>query len=239
LRFDLPGNAQSYFAKLHYGVGWGEIFKNLLSFRLPILSAMTEVHAIQKLNALNIPTTPLVAYGRQGGNPARIRSFVITEDLGDIISLETFCADWLRNSPDLRLKRKLIMAVANLARTFHDNGMNHRDFYICHICLDKRLLAAGEIYLYLIDLHRVGIRYQITESARMKDMAALYWSALDIGLTSRDLLRFVRIYRQHPLEHIVSTELKFWEKVADRANALYIKFHDKPPQRLFRFGVRK
>jgi heptose I phosphotransferase len=235
LRFDLLG--KSYFAKLHSGVGWGEIFKNLLSLRLPILSAMTEVHAIQKLNALDIPTTPLVAYGSRGSNPARIRSFVITEDLGDIVSLETFCADWQNNPPDLRLKRRLIRAVAKLARTFHDNGMNHRDFYICHLCLDKNRLAAGEIYLYLIDLHRVGIRDTITTSARMKDMAALYWSALDIGLTSRDCLRFLKVYRQQPLSRTFGTESDFWQKVATRASQLYIKFHGRPPQHLYRMGA--
>jgi lipopolysaccharide core heptose(I) kinase len=239
LRFGLPGKLpeKSLFAKLHYGVGWGEIFKNLLSLRLPILSAMTEVRAIQKLDALNIPTTPLVAYGKKGCNPAAIRSFVITEDLGDIVSLETFCADWKVNPPPLKFKRDLIKAVANLARAFHDNGMNHRDFYICHICLDSKRLAAGEIYLYLIDLHRVGIRETITSNARMKDMAALYWSALDIGLTGRDYLRFLKVYRQQPLSQTFDTELDFWEKVATRAKQLYIKFHHRPPQNLYRIGA--
>lgn len=239
LRFDLSvkSSTRSFFAKLHSGVGWGEIFKNLLSFRLPILSAMTEVHAIQKLNTLGIPTTQLVAYGSRGCNPARVRSFVITEDLGDIVSLETFCADWQSNPPDLRLKRKLIRSVAKLARTLHDNGMNHRDFYICHLCLDQKRLTAGEVYLYLIDLHRVGIRDVITPSARMKDMAALYFSALDIGLTGRDYLRFLRVYRQQRLSRIFDSELDFWQKVTTRARQLYIKFHGRPPQHLFRMGA--
>lgn len=226
LRFQLLG--KSYFAKLHEGVGWAEIFKNLLTLRLPILSAMTEVRAIQKLNQLGIPTTPLVAYGVRGSNPARLRSFVVTEDLGDIISLETLCADWQNNPPDVRFKRRLIVAVAKLARTLHNNGLNHRDFYICHFCLDQKRLAADEIHLYLIDLHRVGIHKKIPTNARMKDMAALYFSAMVVGLTERDLLRFLHSY-SGDLHHQVKDEARFWQVVTTRARKLYLKFHGKMP----------
>jgi len=223
LRFELLG--KSYFAKLHSGVGWGEIFKNLLTLRLPILSAMAEVHAIRKLNELGIPTTPLVAYGCRGISPASLQSFVITEDLGDIISLETLCADWKKNPPDARLKRRLIVAVAKIARVFHGNGLNHRDFYICHFCLDKQRLISDEICLYLIDLHRVGIRNKIRPDAGMKDMAALYFSTLDAGLSKRDYLRFLWAYRQRPLHEVLSSEHNFWDKVEKRAIQLYLKYH--------------
>jgi len=227
LRFELLG--KSYFAKLHSGVGWREIFKNLLTLRLPILSAMAEVHAIRKLNELGMPTTPLVAYGCRGISPASLQSFVITEDLGDIISLETLCADWKNNPPDARFKRRLIVAVAKIARTLHGNGLNHRDFYICHFCLDKQRLISGEIYLYLIDLHRVGIRGKIRPDDRMKDMAALYFSAMDAGLSKRDYLIFLCTYRQRPLHEVLSSESNFWEKVEKRAIQLYLKYHGNIP----------
>jgi heptose I phosphotransferase len=226
LRFQLLG--KSYFAKLHEGVGWGEIFKNLLTLRMPILGAMTEVRAILKLNQLGIPTTPLVAYGVRGCSPASLRSFVVTEDLGDIISLETLCADWSKNPPDERFKRRLIIAVAKLARIFHNNGLHHRDFYICHFCLNKKRMAADEIYLYLIDLHRVGIHQELSANARLKDMAALYWSALDIGLTRRDVLRFLHHYCGE-LHHSFKDEVDFWHAVSARARQLYLKFHGKMP----------
>lgn len=237
---DVPGRrtiqvklaGESYFIKQHFGVGWAEIIKNLLSLKSPIVSARTEWQAIQKLNAIGIPTTPLVAYGERGCSPAAIESFVLTKDLGDIVSLETLCADWPNSPPDARFKRQLIMAVARIARTLHDNGMNHRDFYICHFCLDKKRLAAGEVYLYLIDLHRVGMRSQIQSSARMKDMAALYFSAMDIGLTRRDYLRFLRAYRQQPLAVTFASERGFWQKVSIRAQQLYLKFHKVMPQEL-------
>ncbi|MDP2246621.1 MAG: lipopolysaccharide core heptose(I) kinase RfaP [Nitrosomonadales bacterium] len=230
IRVELQG--KSYFVKQHFGVGWPEIFKNLLSAKWPILTAETEWSAIQKLDEVGIPTTPAVAYGVRGANPATLQSFLITEDLGDIISLETLCADWKINPPDRRFKRHLLIKVAELARKLHDGGMNHRDFYICHICLDNAKLAQGEIYLYLIDLHRVGIRPVIASSDRMKDMAALYFSAMEAGLSKRDYLRVLRHYRQMPLRRIFKEELDFWCKVSVRAAKLYQKFHGKMPETL-------
>jgi heptose I phosphotransferase len=225
IRVNLGGD--SYFIKKHFGVGLKEIFKNLLTGRPPILGADTEWRAIHKLSELGIATTPAVAYASRGGNPARRRSFVVTRDLGDIVSLEDFCRDWAAEPPDFKLKRNIIKAVADIARRLHDNGLNHRDFYICHFCLDKVRLAQGEILLYLLDLHRVGIRHVIPPTAHMKDIAALYFSALDAGLSRRDHLRFLRLYRGSL--RTLEDERPFWRRVDARARKLYHKFHGRWP----------
>lgn len=227
LRFEL--NGQSYFAKLHFGVGWREIFKNLLAMRLPVISARTEWNSIQRLEKLGIATTPAMAYGCRGNSPATLRSFIITKDLGNIVSLEDYCRDWPTNPPRLTLKRKLLHRVAEVARGIHDHGLNHRDFYICHLCLDKHKLEADEILLYLIDLHRMQVHSTTPSSARMKDIAALYFSALDIGLTKGDCLRFLRIYRGMRLHDLFRNEHTFWTRVDHRARKLYYKFHGRRP----------
>lgn len=234
LRVTLAG--RSYFAKLHYGVGWGEIFKNLVTLRLPVVSASTEWEAIRRLDELGIPTTPAAAYGCRGVSPAALRSFILTEDLGDIVSLEDYCRDWPRNPPQPALRRRLLAAVADVARGIHEHGLNHRDFYICHLCLDGGRLAAGEVRLYLIDLHRMQSRRATPPTARMKDMAALYFSALDIGLTRRDCLRFVRRYFDAPLAQSLRGRLGFWRRVDRRARKLYHKFHGRWPVTPFDAG---
>lgn len=234
---DVPGRrtiktelaGQSYFIKQHFGVGWKEIFKNLASLRLPVVSAITEWKAIHALERIGIHTTPAVAYGERGCSPASRQSFLMTKDLGDITSLETLGFAWQKDRPDPRFKRHLINAVAALARKLHESGMNHRDFYICHICLDNQRLAQGDIYLYLIDLHRVGIRQRIRKADRLKDIAALYFSAMDIGLTRRDFLRFLRVYRQQSLKDIFLEEAGFWQRVQQRAGRLFFKFHGVVP----------
>ncbi len=106
LRFELQG--RGYFLKLHWGVGWGEIFKNLASGRLPVLGAGPEWRALQRLPKLGIETMRLEAYGREGWNPARQRSFVVTRELESTVSLERYCADWKQNPPEPRRKWRLI-----------------------------------------------------------------------------------------------------------------------------------
>lgn len=234
---DVPGRktirvtlgGQSYFIKQHFGVGWGEIFKNLLSFKWPIVSASTEKQAIEKLGSIGIATTPLAGFGSRGCSPASMQSFLITRDLGNIISLEDLALQWAINPPGADFKRRLLLAVARLAGRLHDSGLNHRDFYICHICLDLDQLQQDNIHLYLIDLHRMGIRETIGPRDRMKDMAALYFSAMGAGLSPRDYLRFLRVYRGKSLRRVWREELAFWQQVQARAVQLYIKLHKVEP----------
>lgn len=217
LQFSL--NGQSYFIKQHFGVGWAEIVKNLLSFKKPILSALTEVYAIQQLDALGIATTPLVAYGQRGANPATLQSFVVTADLGEIVSLEDYCADWIQHPPTTSHKQALIIALARLAATLHGAGLCHRDFYLCHFVLKKSELAQGLVNLYLIDLHRVLPGQSPHGNAVMKDIASLLFSSRDAGFDESDWT----LFKQHYLPQSPA----FWSKARERADKLYAKFHSR------------
>jgi UDP-glucose:(heptosyl)LPS alpha-1,3-glucosyltransferase/heptose I phosphotransferase len=209
-------DGKSYFIKQHFGVGWLEIFKNLLSLKLPILGAITEVTAIRKLGDIGIATTPLVAYGQRGRNPATLQSFVITEDLGDIISLEDLCADWQENPPSSAFKQQLIISIAQLAAKLHGAGICHRDFYLCHLVLKRTELAQGQVDLILIDLHRMLLGQSSHGSTVMKDIAGLFFSAMDCGLNADDFILFKHYY-------LSQTDV-FWMNVEQRANKLYAKF---------------
>lgn len=223
LRFEMSG--RGYFIKTHSGVGWREIFKELSQGRLPILGAENEYQAIKRLPQIDIDTMTFAGYGKRGWNPARQESFVITEALDNRESLEDFCAKWPQSPPDFRLKKMLIEKVAGIARNLHENGLNHRDLYICHFLLEtERLpefLAGGEIRLELIDLHRMQSRQKTPLRWSVKDIAALHFSSMDIGLTKRDLYRFIRYYSNKPLRQQLNEESLFWRRVQKRANRLY------------------
>jgi len=216
LRFELGG--VGYFLKLHWGVGWREIFKNLFSLRLPVLGARNEWLAIQRLEQLAVETMQLAGYGEEGLNPARRRSFVITRELADTVSLEDYCVDWVTRPPDPALKRSLIRRVAEMTARLHAHGMNHRDLYICHFLLQMPWSGPQQpLHLYLIDLHRVQIRAAIPRRWRVKDLAALYFSALHIGLSRRDLYRFIRCYTGAPLATALGDDDTLWRDVEQRA----------------------
>jgi len=223
LRFILGG--RGYFVKLHFGVGWREIFKNLLYGRLPVLGASHEWQAIRRLEILGIDTMRLVGYGQRGKNPARQESFVITEELGNTVSLEDLSRDWRNMPPDPVFKRALIQRVADISRILHSNGVNHRDFYICHFLFERSETDEEKKgfppRLYVIDLHRTQLRRQTPKRWMIKDLAGLFFSSLDIGLTSRDFYRFLKCYRKRPLRSILCEEESFWRRVTHRAVDLY------------------
>jgi len=205
LRTELAGRA--FFVKIHRGVGWAEIAKNLVSLRLPVLGAANEWQAINRLSEHGVDTMRAVAYGTRGANPARQHSFLITEELAPTISLEDYCRDWPTQPPSPALKRAMIRRVAEMARNMHACGVNHRDFYLCHFLLHcQPEPTPATLKLSLIDLHRAQCRAHTPRRWRDKDLAALYFSALHIGLTRRDFLRFLQTYFAQPLRTILQCE---------------------------------
>lgn len=231
LRFEL--NANYYFAKIHHGVGWLEIFKNLVTLKKPVLGAMDEWRALNKLRSLGIDTLTVVACATRGKNPASMQSFIITRALQNTTSLEDYCRDWPHNPPTRKLKRALLKKVATVSRLLHDNGVNHRDYYICHFLLDNASVQEncedGEPRLYLIDLHRAQVRPNIPVRWRVKDISGLLFSAMNIGLTSRDLARFMMTYSGKSLRRTVIEDNGFWLSVLKRANKMYLEGNDHLP----------
>ncbi len=219
LRVKLGDN--NYFIKKHTGVGWREIFKNLLQLKKPVLGARNERLAIEKLDKIGIAVPKVIAYGEQGSNPARRRSFVLLQELAPVISLEQLAERWRATPPSPVFKRQLIKEVARIARLMHENGVNHRDFYICHFLLDISAANEKQPTLYLIDLHRAEIRQHLPERWIIKDLAGLYFSSINSGLTRRDYLRFIQQYRNMSLREITARENNRWRKVKLRGERLY------------------
>ncbi len=219
--FQFALNGKSYFAKLHSGVGWLEIIKNLLTLKMPIIGARNEWEAIHRLQELNIATMNAVAYGERGWNPASRESFIVTEELTDTVSLEDYCKQWQESPADRRIKRKLIEKVAAIASNLHKNGICHRDFYLCHFLLHEG--AEPFPKLSLIDLHRALVRKNLAQRWVIKDIAGLLYSAKTIGLSDRDMLRFMRHYQGKNLRSALSEQRQFWQEVKQRAEAMFEK----------------
>tara|TARA_R110001606_G_scaffold399282_1_gene583447 strand:+ start:52794 stop:53609 length:816 start_codon:yes stop_codon:yes gene_type:complete len=226
LRTEVAG--QGYFVKIHRGVGWAEILKNWLTLKRPVLGADQEWKAIGVLTAAGVPTMTAVAFGERGVNPANLHSFIITEELAPTVSLEDFSQDWLVNPAPPTLKRALIIEVARMTRNMHGAGVNHRDCYICHFLLHTdRQPTAENFKLSLIDLHRAQIRNKVPRRWRDKDLAGLYFSALNIGLTRRDKLRFLREYFARPLRQVLSDESALLAMLEAKAGLLQARFERK------------
>ena len=64
-------NNESYFVKYHKGVGWKEIFKNIIQFKKPVLGAKQEWDALNKLKFCGINCPEPLAYYSKGINPSK------------------------------------------------------------------------------------------------------------------------------------------------------------------------
>jgi heptose I phosphotransferase len=227
LRIELDG--RPFFLKSHRGVGWGEIVKNLLQGRLPIVGAGSEYRAITALESAGVETLSIAAFASRGANPARRRSMILTDELVSTVSLEDFCAPWASRPPAYSLRIRLIITLAGIARRMHDAGINHRDFYLCHFHLGTDNLAQGPLRCYLIDLHRAQCRARTPMRWRIKDLAGLYFSAMDCGLTLRDMQRFARHYHPGGLRQALVENAALWRRVQRAATALYRKANGRMP----------
>ncbi|MDD7806042.1 MAG: lipopolysaccharide core heptose(I) kinase RfaP [Endozoicomonas sp. (ex Botrylloides leachii)] len=232
-RFQFQG--KNFFAKVHYGVGWREIINNLLHFRLPVLGASNEWIALNKLQVLGIDSMEPVAYGKKGYNPAKQKSFLITAALENMSSLEEICDKWKRTPPSYSMKKAIIEKLAEISRTLHDNGINHRDYYFCHFLIPDSILIEyasntkkrQPLRCYLIDLHRAQIRKKLPERWRLKDLSGLFFSSMEYGFNQRDIYRFIRSYTGLPLKKSLITHHNFWHNLDKKAQKLFNRMKRK------------
>ena len=233
LRVELDG--RGYFVKIHGHTGPLELLKNAFHVRWPVLTAQNERDAIRRLDDLGVPTMRVAGYGCRGTSPAYLESFIITDALDDMVSLEELCIDWggLTGRARVRLQRTILREVASISRSIHRNGLNHRDFYLCHFLVPAREWSAwrenGGVGIHLIDLHRAQLRSRVPKRWIVKDLAGLLFSSLDAGFTARDYARFLSVYFERPWRRLARRR-RFLRRVVRRAIKLYRSERGRPPR---------
>ena len=210
-----------YFIKLHYGVGWKEIFKNIFKFRAPTIGASPEWKALKKLRSLGIEGPEPVGFYSTGINPANLKSFLITKSLINTISLEEALKKGEFQKLSFCKKREFIEKIALISQNLHNNGVNHRDYYLCHFHVDKDLDVNKSIYL--IDLHRAQLRSFVPTRWASKDIGGLIHSAMGFNLNEKDFYRFMRTYLQCSLKEAIQDHSKFLGTSRNRAFRMFMK----------------
>jgi hypothetical protein len=159
-----------------------------------------EFDNIRAVRAAGVPTMQEVICGQRGGLLSRCRSYVIVTAVPGR-SLEK-CAEELL-AADETAGQALAVKLGRLAAALHGQGFVHRDFYACHVFVDKEhekdasstggrdarptrardvrdMASAGgmsaTLELYLIDLARVFRPRWRQFRWRVKDLAQLKYS---------------------------------------------------------------
>ncbi len=153
-----------------------------------------EWEVIHAFHEKGIPTLTAVAAG-ENVSLFHQESFLITEELHGYQSLEMYLKTQFippMSKEKVTTKRALVKEVAEIARTMHGAGFNHRDFYCCHIFI--KIEKDGKRQLKVLDLQRVDHRRFFRRRWIVKDLAALHFSAPSDVITRTDRLRFLIHY---------------------------------------------
>ena len=234
-RFEFEG--QFFFAKIHAGIGWKEIFKNLCSLKQPVIDASNEWKAIKQLREVGVKTAELVGYGVRGFNPASRQSFILMRELKEQTELESFFPDMggLKGAKRLALKRELMKAVGEMTGRLHDAGINHRDLYLCHYQIEDRNWKAWSIDepvpVVLLDLHRAQQHTKVPFRWLVKDLGALLYSSMDGELNNGDIMTFIKAYANTSSRVFLEDQHHLCRQVIARAQAFYQKHKGSFPLR--------
>ena len=188
VRIELEGRA--LFLKRHYKIPLGDFLRRLLKFQRPLSPGRAEWESALALKELKIPTFHPVAWGERSILGIPIDSIFISSEISGAERLEKFITK--RFPPPLdregvKLKRGLTHRLAQITRVMHGAGLNHQDFYLGHVFINE-----GQ--LFIIDLQRVEKRREVGLRRRIKDLAALNFTAPQ-GIVSRtDRMRFLLDY---------------------------------------------
>ena len=196
LKIELPSREgmKTFFLKRHRGVlRIGDIVRTFLS-GFHCSWGRKEWEVIQAFQKLGIPTLVPVAAGEKVSWFWQ-ESFLMTEELKGFQPLDKFLQSYfVPPLPPEKIieKRAIIYEVAQIARVMHKAGFNHRDFYCCHIFINR--MDSRHRHWCVLDLQRVDRRRWFRRRWIVKDLAALNYSAQPRIITRTDRLRFLRHY---------------------------------------------
>lgn len=215
-------SVKTFFMKSHKGtVSPTDALRSFFS-GFSISWGRKEWDVIQAFHENGIPTLTAVAAGEEV-SLFHQESFLITEELQGFQSLEIYLQTQFilpLSKEKVIIKKALIKEVADIARTMHRAGFNHRDFYCCHIFIKPG--EDGKRQWRVLDLQRVDRRRWFRERWIIKDLAALNFSAPAPLISRTDRLRFMNYYLYGAGE--VEQSHSFIRKIISKTNR--IRQHD-------------
>jgi Lipopolysaccharide kinase (Kdo/WaaP) family len=200
---DGRGRTLNLFLKRHFEL---PLWQGLLAALLPSRAfspGMAEWEHLCWARDHGLPVARPVAAGEFRGPWGRLQSFLAVEELAGMLPLHEaipLAQTTLKPVEFARWKRGLVAELARLARELHRRSTFHKDLYLCHFYLhrtDCETVPPSFVdRAVMIDFHRLA-RHRLGRLwFQVKDLAQLLFSTDGVpGLSSRDCLRFWKLYR--------------------------------------------
>ncbi len=195
IELDGPEGSQVFYLKRHHGPGLLGRLARGSGISRKVSAGRQELINVLHLKRAELATMNVAAVGEGEGGAG---SFIMVEELLGYEPLDGFLKGFLARTDQpgwLQTKRELIRAVGSYVRKLHAAGMDHRDLYLCHLFVRPEDPAES---LSLIDLQRICKLRRIRWRGKLKDLAALNYSAGQVGISRTDRLRFALEYFQRP-----------------------------------------
>ncbi len=214
----------SVYLKRHYRLPVWDRVRALIHPAGRYSPASAEWAHLERARALGITVPEVVAVGERIGPWGGLQSYLMVAELVDQAPLhEAIPALFERLDPVAfaRLKRALIVEMAETVARLHAAHAFHKDLYLCHFFLPTDgPQPGGAGRLCLIDLHRLAVHRWASVRWRCKDLGQLLFSTEGVaGIDDRDRLRFWRHYRRRMRLRFPRVE----ERLARGKAALYEK----------------
>ena len=100
------------------------------------------------------------------------------------------------------------------------------EIFICHFLISDRFIKTThhpeteDVPIVVIDFHRAQLRRKTPARWIVKDLAGLYYSAMDTNITRNDIFRFIKTYCGLPLRAALHGPVN-WDRVQWRAFVLH------------------
>jgi len=215
-----PQGATTVFLKRYNRPPVSVQLKNWLSAQGRRSCAMIECSTASRLTASGVNTPKTICYGDQWGSLFEKRSFIITQQIPEAVSLERRLPDFFTGPPageNLKARRDFIAKLADFIRKFHETNYRHRDLYFAHIFYDD------DGRFHLIDLARAFEPVVLSRRFQIKDIAQIHYSAPGQDFSKTDRLRFILRYVGR--DTLTSEDKMFIRKVVSKARRM--ARHDK------------
>ena len=199
---------RSFFIKHHRTRGLSEAVKDL--FREG--ACRREYRRARELAARGVPATRPIAVGVERRSLGGRNSYLITEAIPGACSLDEYLARYLPQFPQaqrMRLRIRLIDAVARLCAVSHQAGVFHHDLHGGNILIAEAASLAehdAPPQLYLADLPSVTISGPL-DFAHTRDALAMICSGFLNRMSETDRRRYWKTYlRARPELAVVDAE---------------------------------
>jgi heptose I phosphotransferase len=224
------GAPLAVYLKRHYRLPWPARVAALVDPGGRHSPAAAEWTHIERARRLGVPVPEVVATGERIGPWTILQSYLMVAELTGYSELNVALPELGRELDAMAfaaLKRRLIAELARITATLHKARVFHKDFYLCHVYLDRQRLRNDPraVHLVVIDLHRLGEHRVWPDRWRWKDLGQLLYSTAGVsGIDERDILRFWRYYRRH-----VPLRWPDWQARMIRLKAARYHDHNRPP----------